>query len=576
MKAAIFSLLSVLFSLTLLAQNTYYVSEDGQNANPGTFAEPWETIQYGVDQLQPGDNLLIMEGVYNEKVQMNESGSESNFITISNFDEGQVVIDGSGITSQEAIIEIYDQEYIIISGLTIANNEMIDAQGILIENNCSNIGITGNTIYDINFSSNPNAPVNENTNSQPIIVYGTNPDIPITDIEISGNTIYDCMTGYSEVVAVNGNVDGFHVMDNIIYNNTNIGIDLIGHEATCPDPANDQARNGIISGNIIYSCLADYATSGGIYVDGARDIIIENNYSYNNGYGIEVGCENMGKSAENIIVRNNVFYNNEVAGIALGGFDYPGGSGMVSNISVTNNTLLKNDYSGTYSGELYLTYFEDAEIFNNIFFTTSQNHAIVLDSDFSNLLLDYNLFYCMDGATNLEFYWDGESYTGLSQYQNATGQDENSFFGDPLFANNAIPNPNIHLQQGSPAIDAGDPNYSPGADEVDIDDNTRIYNSIIDIGADEYDGTSAIAKTKIDKRIHVYPNPSAGIVYFDFHSEFDDEVLVANIFDFNGKYISSKKFRGNKINLSFLSSGVYYLEVYKDVMVLTRTTILIE
>lgn len=576
MKSIIFSLLGILFLLTISAQNTYYVSENGQNSNPGTFAEPWETIQYGLDQLQPGDNLLIMEGMYNEKLQMNESGSEGNFITISNYEEGQVIIDGSGITTQEAVIEIYGQEYIIITGLTIANNEMTDAQGILIENNCSNIAITGNTIYDINFSSNPNAPVNENTNAQPIIVYGTDPNIPITDIEISGNTVYDCMTGYSEVVAVNGNVDGFHVMDNIIYNNTNIGIDLIGHEGTCPDPANDQARNGIIRGNIIYNCLADYATSGGIYVDGARDLIIENNYSYNNGYGIEIGCENIGKSAENIIVRNNVFYNNEVAGIALGGFDYPGGSGMVSNISITNNTLLKNDYSGTYSGELYLTYFEDVEIFNNIFFTTSQNHAIVLDSDFINLLLDYNLFYCLDGASNIEFYWDGDSYTGLTDYQNATGQDQNSIFGDPLFVNDAIPNPNIHLQPNSPAIDAGDPNYSPAANELDIDGNARIYNNTIDIGADEYDGVSAKAFNKFDQQVNIYPNPSAGIIYFDFSGEFDNKVLKAMIYDFKGRCISSMKFRGNTLNLSDLSSGIYCIEVYKDAMVLTRTKILIE
>jgi hypothetical protein len=42
-----------------------------------------------------------------------------------------------------------------------------------------------------------------------------------------------------------------------------------------------------------------------------------------------------------------------------------------------------------------------------------------------------------------------------------------------------------HLQEGSPCINAGDPNYTPGPTETDIDGDARMLRDRIDIGADE-------------------------------------------------------------------------------------------
>lgn len=38
------------------------------------------------------------------------------------------------------------------------------------------------------------------------------------------------MFGVSEVVVLNGNIDGFIIFGNVVCNNNNIGIDFIGYE----------------------------------------------------------------------------------------------------------------------------------------------------------------------------------------------------------------------------------------------------------------------------------------------------------------------------------------------------------
>jgi parallel beta-helix repeat protein len=61
--------------------STYYVSTTGNNENPGTFNDPWRTIQKAADTMNAGDLCIIYPGDYDERVSITTSGSPGNLIT---------------------------------------------------------------------------------------------------------------------------------------------------------------------------------------------------------------------------------------------------------------------------------------------------------------------------------------------------------------------------------------------------------------------------------------------------------------------------------------------------------------
>ncbi|RLD53619.1 MAG: DUF5123 domain-containing protein, partial [Bacteroidetes bacterium] len=270
MKKRITTVVMSIVSILAIGQTNYYVSPTGSNTNNGSISAPWLHIQYGLDQLSSGDTLNLETGTYNEKIQIPGNG-----IVLRNKIGNSPIIDATGWAGQESIVEIYDVSNFTIDGIELQNNIMPDAQGIVVGNNCQNITIKNCIIHDIHFSANASDPVTENTNAQGIIVYGTDGTNSITNLNIINNELYNCRLGYSEGIAVNGNVDGFEVSGNLVHDITNIGLDFIGFEDTSPTPANDQARNGLVKNNTTYNCISSYATSGGIYVDGGKSIIIE-------------------------------------------------------------------------------------------------------------------------------------------------------------------------------------------------------------------------------------------------------------------------------------------------------------
>lgn len=476
-------LLLCLYICVVPAQTNKYISPSGNDNNNGLLATPWKTIQHGINSSGNYDTLNILPGTFNEQLNFTRSN-----LFVRGYNGSRPFISGTGLTAQVALVQIEDQSNITLNGLEIANNIQKDAQGILVQGNSQNITINNCTLHDIHFSSNPAASVNSNTNAQGIIVYGTNATIAISNLKILNDTLYNCRLGYSEGIAVNGNVDGFQVKGNVVHDITNIGIDVIGHEGTSSNAATDQARNGIVKGNITYNCLSAYATSGGLYVDGGKNIIIENNISYHNGYGIEIGCENKGTVTDSIIVRDNIFYNNQVCAIAFGGYDYPSGSGKVINSAVRNNTCFKDDYSNSGNGELYLSYSEHCTIENNIFYLSSQNQLVYAELGQPFLSFNYNTFYSDNTPANLQADWNGNSYSTFTGFKNGSGTNTNSSVGNPLFVNGSISNPDFHLSAGSAAKNTGNPLFVAAASERDMDNQYRV-SGIVDCGADEYYGT---------------------------------------------------------------------------------------
>ena len=41
---------------------TYYVATNGNDADPGTLAQPWKTLQHAADRVAPGDTVEVRAG----------------------------------------------------------------------------------------------------------------------------------------------------------------------------------------------------------------------------------------------------------------------------------------------------------------------------------------------------------------------------------------------------------------------------------------------------------------------------------------------------------------------------------
>lgn len=191
-----------------------------------------------------------------------------------------------------------------------------------------------------------------------------------------------------------------------LHDNNNIGIVLIGHEGVSPVASLDQARNGIVRNNIVHHNSSINNTSyneysaDGIYVDRGKEIIIEQNQSYENDLGIEVASEHAGKSASQITVRDNTISNNIMSGIAIGGYDSK--QGYAENNTITNNVIYKNDTKDQESGQIELNYDTRNNVITNNQIYAS-NSRIFISNNFSKNTgnkLDYNQYYGEFDQTN--------------------------------------------------------------------------------------------------------------------------------------------------------------------------------
>ena len=524
-------------------QQVYYVSPSGNDAGSGTVGAPWQHISHALQQMHSGDTLILLDGVYNEKIQIPFSD-----LCIRAHYPHNAILDGTGLTGDEAMIRIENRSNIHLQGLEIRNNVMNNAIGILVTGSGQNIVIQNCYIHDIHFSSDPHAQVNEQTNAQGIVVYGTE-TIPYSEIQITGNELAYCRLGYSEGIALNGNVQNFEVSNNYVHHLSNIGIDIIGGEGTCSVDSLDAARNGLVASNRVEFCRAGYASSAGIYVDGGHHVRVLYNRCAHNSFGMEIGCENPGHEARDVVVRNNFLLYNDEAGMAIGGYDYPGGSGKVRNCDVSNNTFWLNDSLQTGTGSLFLTYAEDCHVQNNIF-VTSTDDLLYAENTQPRLVMDYNLYYDTDGDdSDNGFDFNGTYYNGLTNFRNGTGLEIHGFYLNPQMQTDTAGLP--RLTSSSP-VNTGNPGYVPLTDETDYFGQDRLVGAAVDNGAEEWQSLSVDSTAS---GFEVYPNPFDNILFLPPGIAFRYRLI-----DASGRVIMTGTAK-NFLRTVPLMHGVYWLQL---------------
>lgn len=479
----------------------FYVSPAGDDSNAGTLKAPWRTIQHAANAATAGSTVLVRSGIYEERVTINVSGNQQDgYVTFRSYPGETAVLEGEHMKPEgrTGMLVIRDRSYVRVQGFEIRNFHTDDRRatpmGISVTGAGSHIELLNNKVHHIEQTFAGRDAPGRGGNGFGIAVYGTDAKTPISELVIDGNEVHHLKTGSSESLVVNGNVTNFRITNNIVHDNNNIGIDIIGAERTAPDPAVDQARDGLVSGNLVYNITSkgnpaygNDQSSDGIYVDGGSRVVIERNIIHHVDFGIELASEHRGRVTSYVIARNNLIHGCNTAGISIGG--YGAERGGTDHCTAVNNTLYDNDTAGTGSGEFQMQFNMTNNVFeNNIVYagrgcimTSSKSGPI--NPGTPTVSIDSNLYYCATGEESSKWAWYPSGYSSFSAWARATGNDSHSHFADPHFIDPV--KSNFHLQPSSPGINAGLNAAVQVAGERDLDGAPRVAGSRIDIGCYE-------------------------------------------------------------------------------------------
>jgi len=434
---------------------TYYVATSGSDANAGTEAQPWCTIQKAAVTLIAGDTVYVRAGTYKERVVPQNSGSPWNYIAYIAYPGDTIIIDGIGISVPDwgGLFDVSYRSYIKVSGFRIKNSRSV---GIFADRS-SHIIIEKNYTY--------------NTVSSGIGIWDSD------NIVIDGNEVeLACNDGYSECITV-AVTDTFEIKNNHVHHG---GPGTLGGEGI---DVKDGSSNGKVYQNHVHD-----TNRLGIYVD-AWDKHTYNIEVFRNivhdcaSDGFSVASE-AGGLLQNVIIYDNIAYNNWYRGITIADWGEPVAEHPMKDIKVINNTFYNNG-GGT---SVENPNAENVVIRNNI---CSQNLSfqIAVEADVppENLTVDHNL---IDGYRQYPEEIYGSDYLE----------------GNPLFANPSVAD--FHLQEDSPAIDSGS---SIDVPSDDFDGNPRPQGAGYDVGAFEFMGTGvdvpSNGKSLIIYLFQNYPNP---------------------------------------------------------------------
>lgn len=161
---------------------TYYVATTGNNANPGTLAQPFLTITHAVAVSVHGDSIQVAAGTYSESftipgtnLNLTGAGAATTIINGSIQTSNGFVLTMSGFTVQNGLLQIFNMACNLSdcifknnspSGLILQTNSFVNVNNCTFSNNSSGISGGGNpSVTNCTFTSNTSSGINLSSGS---------------------------------------------------------------------------------------------------------------------------------------------------------------------------------------------------------------------------------------------------------------------------------------------------------------------------------------------------------------------------------------------------------------------------
>ena len=224
-------------SVVARAGTTYYVATNGDDKNPGTFDLPFKTISHAADLVNPGDTVLVRNGVYANRdsrgyaVSVRRGGTAALPVLFKSENKWGAVIDGQGgagtfgwyicecsyVTVQDFEVKEFWSHGVFctaVDHLTIRGNHIHNIEkpinttpygidGCFERENCKSVTYDSNVIHNIGRAG----PLDHRQHDHGIYTCSSG-------ALITNNTIYNCDSGWCIQVAGYAAIEGTVISNN--------------------------------------------------------------------------------------------------------------------------------------------------------------------------------------------------------------------------------------------------------------------------------------------------------------------------------------------------------------------------
>ena len=123
---------------TIGAAGVFHVAPGGDDANDGSAAAPWATLQHAAEAVQPGDSVLVRDGTYTG-FEIQQSGTAEQPIVFKAAGQN-VVVDAVNPVRGRDNINVEGADYVVIEGFRVRDAEragirVVIARGVVVRDN---------------------------------------------------------------------------------------------------------------------------------------------------------------------------------------------------------------------------------------------------------------------------------------------------------------------------------------------------------------------------------------------------------------------------------------------------------